>query len=241
MGRQHRTLAVQVRDQLRTMVAQEGLGPGDRLPSENDLIALFGVGRTSIREALKLLEQEGLIQARHGDGRYLTSQPSLERPLTRLAGTTDMLAERGYGASTVVLDLAVKEPTRRQLDLLRLSPGDTVVRLERLRRRDGDVLVHSTDLFPRALIPFPLGEVDWTGSLLEVLAAYDHVVEYAVTQVRAVTLADEQAARLGADAGEGAWLMLTQTHHDSSGRPLLHSVDCHRGSDFAFHLVRRRD
>ncbi|WP_182885254.1 GntR family transcriptional regulator [Microbispora sp. H10885] len=238
--RRHPTLAVQVRDRLRALIAERGLRPGDRLPSENELIVLFEVGRTSIREALKLLEQEGLIQARHGDGRYLTSQPSLDRPLTRLEGVTEMLASRGHTADNTVLDITAAEPDRHQRELLQLPPGEAVVRLERLRRHEDDALLYSVDLFPRSLIARPLDEVDWTGSLFRLLAEHGHNVAYAVAQVRAVTLDETQAERV-ASPRDGAWLLLVQTHHDSAGRPLLYSEDYHRGTDFSFHLVRRRD
>ncbi|WP_344977249.1 GntR family transcriptional regulator [Streptosporangium fragile] len=241
MTRRHRTLAVQVRDRLRTLVVEEGLRPGDKLPSENDLIARFNVGRTSVREALKLLEQEGLIQTRHGDGRYLTSQPSLDRPLTRLEGVTEMLASRGYKGDNTVLGVSVLEPDSRQREILRLSAGQAIVRLERLRRHEHDVLLYSIDFFSRSLIPRPLDEVDWTGSLFQLFTEHGHTIAYAVTHVRAVTLTDEQAARVGREESGGAWLALLQTHHDSGGQPLLYSEDYHRGTDFAFHLVRRRD
>ncbi|MBO4269663.1 GntR family transcriptional regulator [Microbispora triticiradicis] len=238
--RRHPTLAVQVRDRLRALIAERGLRPGDRLPSENELIALFEVGRTSIREALKLLEQEGVIQARHGDGRYLTSQPSLDRPLTRLEGVTEMLASRGHTADNTVLDITAAEPDRHQRELLQLPAGEAVVRLERLRRHEDDALLYSVDLFPRSLIARPLDEVDWTGSLFRLLTEHGHNVAYAVAQVRAVTLDETQAERV-ASPRDGAWLLLVQTHHDSAGRPLLYSEDYHRGTDFSFHLVRRRD
>ncbi|GAA3006094.1 GntR family transcriptional regulator [Streptosporangium longisporum] len=241
MTRRQPTLAVQVRDRIRALIVEQGLRAGDRLPSENELIALFDVGRTSIREALKLLEQEGLIQARHGDGRYLTSQPSLDRPLTRLEGVTEMLASRGHTADNTVLDVAAAEPSRHQRELLQLPPGETVVRLERLRRHRDDALLYSIDLFPRSLVGRPLDEVDWTGSLFGLLTEYGHDIAYAVAQVRAVTLGEAQAGRIGGADADGAWLLLTQTHHDSAGRPLLYSQDYHRGTDFSFHLVRRRD
>ncbi|MEU3169236.1 GntR family transcriptional regulator [Streptosporangium sp. NPDC006930] len=235
------TLAVRIRDRLRLLIVEQGLRPGDKLPSENELMNLFDAGRTSIREAFKLLEQEGVIQARHGDGRYLTAQPSLDRPLTRLEGVTEMLASRGFTADDTVLDVASVEPDRHQREVLRLAPGETIVRLERLRRHRDDALLYSIDLFPRRLVRLPLDEVDWSGSLFQLLTEHGHTIAYAVTQVRAVTLDSAQAERIGGTEAGGAWLLLIQTHHDSAGRPLLFSQDYHRGTDFSFHLVRRRD
>jgi GntR family transcriptional regulator len=239
--RRHPTLAIQIRDRLHALIVEQGLRPGDKLPSENELITLFDVGRTSIREAFKLLEQEGLIQARHGDGRYLTSQPSLDRPLTRLEGVTEMLASRGYTGENTVLDITAGEPDRHQRELLKLPAGEAIVRLERLRRHRDNALLYSIDLFPRSLVASPLDEVDWTGSLFQLLTEHGHAIAYAVAQVRAVTLTEAQAERIGSLGGGGAWLLLNQTHHDSGGRPLLYSQDYHRGTDFSFHLVRRRD
>jgi GntR family transcriptional regulator len=53
-----------------------------------------------------------------------------------------------------------------------------------------------------------------------------------------VDLPDETAARyhLG---GLGPWLLVTETAVTSSGRPVLHAGDYHRGGAFAFHVVRR--
>ncbi len=45
--------------------------PGDRLPPEREMALRLGVGRTTVREALKLLQLSGLLEARRGDGTYL--------------------------------------------------------------------------------------------------------------------------------------------------------------------------
>lgn len=240
MDRQRQTLSVQLREQLRDLIAAEHLKPGDKMPSENELIARFNVSRTSMREALKLLEQDGVLQARRGDGRYLTAQPSLDRPLTKLEGVTEMLASRGFTPHNTVLGIELVEPDRQQRSALQLRAGETLVRLERLRQHEGDLLLYSVDLFPRSSVPEPLDEVDWTGSLFDMLARHGHTITYAVTQVRAVMLDDDVARRLQQPPAT-PWLHLRQTHHDANGQPLLYSEDYHRGSDFSFHLVRRRD
>lgn len=54
------------------------LPPGSRLPPENELAAQLGIGRSSIREAVKALELIRVLDVRHGDGTYVTSlQPHL--------------------------------------------------------------------------------------------------------------------------------------------------------------------
>lgn len=58
----------QVADQLRTLVISGELRPGERLPSEGDLATMFGVGQTTVREALRLLAAQGLVNSRRGVG-----------------------------------------------------------------------------------------------------------------------------------------------------------------------------
>lgn len=64
-----------VRDQLLGAINRGDLRPGDRLPSEGELVAQFGVSRASVRMALGMLETMGLIEVRHGRGSYVAHGP----------------------------------------------------------------------------------------------------------------------------------------------------------------------
>jgi len=60
-----------VQDQLRRHIAERGLRPGDRLPTEAELASAVGTSRVVVREALRSLEAVGLVGSRGGSGRYL--------------------------------------------------------------------------------------------------------------------------------------------------------------------------
>lgn len=64
-------LYVDIVNHLREMIDQNGLKPGDKLPSERVLSENLGAGRSSIREALRALELLGLIETRKGEGTFL--------------------------------------------------------------------------------------------------------------------------------------------------------------------------
>jgi len=68
------TVSDAIVDQLRGLVAQGGLKPGDRLPSERELCKRFGVGRTSVREALRPLITMGLLEGRMGSGTFVAAE-----------------------------------------------------------------------------------------------------------------------------------------------------------------------
>lgn len=58
-------------NELRDMIAKDGLVAGDKLPSERELSDRLEVGRSSVREALRALELLGLIETRRGEGTFL--------------------------------------------------------------------------------------------------------------------------------------------------------------------------
>lgn len=77
-------LAELISSDIKRWIAAESLGEGDRLPNEKALIALYGCAKGTIREALKILEVEGLITLKTGPGGgAVISQPGME-PASRM-------------------------------------------------------------------------------------------------------------------------------------------------------------
>jgi GntR family transcriptional regulator, transcriptional repressor for pyruvate dehydrogenase complex len=67
-------------DQVRGLIREQQLNPGDRLPAERELCERFGVSRVTVREALRVLEANGLVEIRVGArGGAFVSTPSRER------------------------------------------------------------------------------------------------------------------------------------------------------------------
>jgi len=64
-------------DHLRCLIETKDMQPGERLPSERMLAQEFGVGRPSIREAIKALQILDVLDSRHGDGTFLKSRAGL--------------------------------------------------------------------------------------------------------------------------------------------------------------------
>ncbi|HBW36118.1 FadR/GntR family transcriptional regulator [Desulfosporosinus sp. BICA1-9] len=79
-----RKIYEQIVDQVGHLVAEGQLKPGDRLPSERELVERFQVSRASIREAISALEMMGLIEVRSGEGTYIR-QVNIESVITPLA------------------------------------------------------------------------------------------------------------------------------------------------------------
>ena len=61
--------------QIRALIIDGQLQPGEKLPSESELCVALDVSRSSVREALRTLESKGLIQVRSGSGAYVAANP----------------------------------------------------------------------------------------------------------------------------------------------------------------------
>ena len=86
----------QVAEQIQGLIASGALKPGDRLPNERELAAKFGVGRSSLRDAIRTLEVMGIVESRHGSGTVVRdlSTDALVVPLASvLAQKRELVAE----------------------------------------------------------------------------------------------------------------------------------------------------
>ena len=110
--RDSRTLAVQLRDRIADLIRNEGLRPGDKLPTEAQLTQRFGISRPALREALKLLEQDDIIHVEHGRGRFVSalSAVQVERPITVFESVTDMTRHFGYRIVNRVVSISEEKP-----------------------------------------------------------------------------------------------------------------------------------
>ncbi|GLZ76008.1 transcriptional regulator [Actinorhabdospora filicis] len=136
-----RAIYRQIADDLRADIRTGAFGPGDRLPSESDLVARYGVNRRTVQHAFGLLIAEGLVYSEHGSGRFVQGRP----PVRRLA--SDRFARRhrraGQAAFTVDMEQAgrVYDP-RNDVEMLDLRVGAPPDRIED-RIGDGPVLIRS--------------------------------------------------------------------------------------------------
>ena len=74
---ENKTLADQAADQMIRYIQEQGYVPGDRLPTEADLSKLLGVGRNTVREAVRVLASRNIVSVRQGSGTFLSEKQGL--------------------------------------------------------------------------------------------------------------------------------------------------------------------
>jgi GntR family transcriptional regulator len=233
-------MSVQVRDQLIAFFRNNNVRPGDQILSEPEIVETFKVGRSTAREAVKLLEHDGLVEVRPGLGRFLTSlaTATVERPITRFESVTDLLAGLGYSAQTLVLSVQEDLPDPVEREALKLDDDEKVVRLVRLRSTGDEPLIFSVDTIIRSHIPGPVKHIDWTGSLTSFLKSQGHTLSFSTARLQAVNLPDDVRTRYSLD-GYDPWFLITETAITATGTPVVYAQDYHRGDTFTFNVLRR--
>lgn len=140
----------QVVTQFQAQVRAGNLHSGDKLPSERELAVQFGVGRNSIREAMRELDLLGLVDSRHGEGTFVAA-PSAEtiakpfRAVIELSSTaSDSVMEFRRAVEPGVAGLAAVNVTDEGIEDLRAALVDfeSAVHEGRADARDADANFH---------------------------------------------------------------------------------------------------
>ena len=119
--RKPRKLPEQIADKLREMIIQDEMKTGTKLPAEAELMARFGVSRSTVREAVKILKTENIVDIRQGQGTFLCAKPGLAQdPLgLRFADQKELTAqllETRLLIEPPVAALAAKRREQKHLD-----------------------------------------------------------------------------------------------------------------------------
>ncbi len=108
----------QIADFLRVSIAHGRLHEGDQLPSEAQLMQHYGVARMTIRNAIRLLQDEGLVVAEHGRGVYVRNRP----PVKRLASDRFARRHRKEGKAAFITE-AEQVGGSPQVDMIEVREG----------------------------------------------------------------------------------------------------------------------
>jgi GntR family transcriptional regulator len=235
---ERKRLSFRVRDEIAARIASGRIGPGRRLPPEPELAAELGVSRATLREALRSLEEDGLVTRTRGAGTYATSRPRLRTNLDVNFGVTESIRAAGYRPGTAEATVRTEPAGAAEAAALDLQEGDPVVVLERVRTADGRRVVASRDVAPAAVVPARAVDELGDGSLYDLLERLGHPVHHGVVTLEPVAADRAIAKRLRVRPGS-LLLYLRQVDYDESGLPVLLADEYHLAEGFEFSVVRR--
>src|SRR5690242_21738271 len=195
---ERKTLTEVAQQELRQAITGGTFRPGSQLPTEAELCEMLGVSRTVVREALRMLEDDGLVARRHGVGTFVRNHPILKN-LNFNFGITEMIESAGLKSGTSNLAFQKENAEPEKAEQLRVPLGTPLITVERVRTADGRPVVYSLDTLSEALIQ--RAEFDpqllLTESIYNVLqASLGKVIEYGITRLLPVTAPRHVAEKL---------------------------------------------
>ena len=230
----YRQIETDVRDRIRS----GDLVPGAQLPTEVEFMDSYGVSRATVRQALRELVAEGLVEIRRGLGTYVT-QRRFEHTIGGFYSFSREIERHGLQPVTKVLDLRTQPAGDDVAEPLGIEPGTAIVALRRLRLAGPDPLVVETSHLPAARFP-GLEDVDFSAVRLydTLLNAYGCRPTRARETFEPILLTADEAALLDQRRGEPA-LRVERVAFDQDDAPIEFCRSTVRGDRYRYSVELR--
>jgi GntR family transcriptional regulator len=226
-------LYIQIAEGLLKRIESGELLPGNRLPSERELSESLGVTRMTLRQALELLQKQGLLERKQGVGTFVADL-KIERQANHLVPFTKGMQKRGFkpGARLLALEQQLAEVSVAKV--LHLPVSAPVYYLHRLRFINREPTMVEKIMFPAHRFP-NLEQYDFAArSLYEVLETeYGVFINHARQSFEAVQASTYEGDLLKIACGSP--LMLEErVAYDQTEDPVEYAKDLYRGDRFRF-------
>jgi GntR family transcriptional regulator len=213
---------------------------GDQLPTEDSLIARFGVSRITVRRAIQNLVSRGLVEIRRGKGTFVAA-PKITQELTELSGFVEDMHALGRKPTARVIGKEIVTADATVASQLALTKGERVVRIRRVRLADGVPLS-----FDETFLPLEIGKKVITNNLKvePIFSLLEH--KYDVRLIEAEYTLDAVAAEAEVAAAlkvklKSPIFRIERTSYSTGSRPVDYERLHYRGDlvRFVTRLVRR--
>lgn len=223
-------LYFQVAEQLERAIFEGQLMPGDRIANEVALAEDLGLSRPTMRQAIQLLVDKGMLVRKRGVGTQVV-HPPIKRTV-ELTSLYDDLKRTGHHLETEVLGLELVEADEVAAARLKVPDGSAIWRLDRVRSVDGQPLALMCNFVPRAITD--LAEVDFaTSGLYEHFRTEGIHLRVAHQTISARRAESREAKLLRSRKGDPV-LTMERTSFDDGGRAVEYGTHLYRPDLYAY-------
>ena len=241
-----RSLYKQIKEAIKDQITKGELKDGDRVPSERELCALFGVSRITVRQAINEAVQEGFLYTLQGKGTFIASNSELKinQGLVRVTSFSDTMQSRGLTAQTKILSYGIQQADFALSKILDIQITQEVLNMNLLGIANKQVMVFYESYFEAGLGKKMLERARDMAAEEAAFSStdlYSHmdVSPAFVDQTFEAITADKDMAKL-MDIHEGYPLFLISsimyTRDDS---PLEYRKSFYRADKYKFHIKRQ--
>lgn len=237
-----RPLYLLVKDKLLELINNGYYKKGSKLPSEFELAKSLGVSRPTLREALRVLEEENILSRRHGIGTFINDNTQrIKNGIEQLHSVTESIEQLNLSAGTILLSVSIESADNNDKEKLQMvSDEEFVIKVERIRTADEEPVVFCIDKIVKQHDINHEDFYDVENSLFDFLQEHYKIkISYAISEIIPVQANYKLAKALNIPARTPI-LLLDQTHFSDDNKPVLYSKNYFRPDRFSFHVVRKR-
>lgn len=208
--------------------------PGEKIPSERQLCDIYGVSRTTVRNAILDLEYQGKLRRIQGKGTFVLDPKDSRENLSHYYSFTEETKKRGMIPRSALLEYHIVAASTLVKDALSLASGEDVIEFLRLRIANEEPM-----MLERTFIPYSyFSEV--TKKMLESSPLYDIFEKsynrkiYTVNERFSVALLDSKQAELLGEKAHHPCLKIERRSYDADGIALEFTISVAAGNKFNY-------
>ena len=228
----------QIADALREKISAGELKPGDALPTESSLQEAFNVSRVTVRQALKLLTEEQIVESIQGSGTYVKEE-RVNYDIYQLTGFYEKLADRNVDTHSEVSIFEVLKADAKLAEKLNLSHDDKVWHVKRVRFIKQKPVNLEETWMPLALFPDLTWEVMENSKYHYVEQIKKLVIDRSEQELVPIMPSEEAIAALSLDPAKPILEKVSRGCR-KDGRVFEYSRNVFNTDDYKFTLVARR-
>ena len=233
-------LHTQIQAFLRERILSENFKSDEPVPSERELAEELKVSRMTVRQALTVLREEGLIYQKRGKGTFVSSL-KMDIHTRNLGGFSDEMTRRGMRPTSRLLRLSRERAAKEMLQRLQLEPESEAFVLKRLRLADDKPMSLETTCLPAKLFP-ELDRYDFEKqSLYQILENKYDVRMYSAAEDLEAAVGDAETCRLLEVKKNSPLLIVYRTVFAEGNLPIEYTKSVYRGDRYraSFFLVKK--
>jgi len=214
--------------------------PGERLPPEPELARQMDVSRSTLREAMRTFESQGLLIRRQGAGTFVGGEIKLLDTGLEVLESLETIAERmGLEVSMGELEIEPLSADVEMADALGVQLGTKLLSVTRVIIAKGVPIAYLRDILPRDMLSQQDLDERFTGSVLDLLIKRgDPQLEYSRTEIKDVAACSRVARALQIQQGD-VLLVLEANLVTRKGNVVDHSYSYFLPGYFRLHVNRK--
>lgn len=215
--------------------------PGDKLPTERMIQQNFGVSRQTVRSALKVLIERGLLYNVQGSGTYVAERTDATY-IPRVDTFVDDMRRRGFEGSTRMIATRWVDATEEISTHLSVPVGEQVLFVRRLRLANHEVIGFERSYFVKAaassILDAMMAEMSGAMSSLDQLADTPNAIKHARVRTSAAlfTDADAEAFNQQVPVGEAAFKVCA-TGYTEEGSPVEYAETLYLADAYFYEMI----